>query len=529
MHNGKPTDRSEAETVWLLPPGQQTLPDDLGLTLSGVLVPLRPRREWLTFFDTYDWELHFSGLVLLQADGRLLLCRPGGCSSDSALAVLPWKGLPPASVTALGDSALRREVESVAELRALLPVARACRLVQPTEYRDAAGIVVLGLRLESFYRTKRCAEPFLTVLRLSPRQGSAADQREFCNRLLEVGLQVVDAVSRGAVLPHLCALPRHEEIQPRLQHPPSAPCRQAVFDLAAAMLTATRHYEAGIAAGVEIECLHRYRVLLRRTRSLLGLMKGVLPSDDMQVLRLELARIAARTNRLRDLDVFLASLPDYEALLPEPLRPGLAGVTAQARRERGLERGRVLSLLRSRDYASRLARLAATFAAPDDYPPTPLAGEALGQAIRQRLWRQCRSVVKTIPAVRTSATADGYLHRLRLRVKRARYLLEIFGGLFDPDAVNLLAARCRQLQAVLGEVCDLGAQQEHVMGLLERRGSAAASVHETAAVGALAGALFARQKQARKAVTRQLERFLGRKTRLAIRHFRAADAETAIP
>lgn len=524
MHAVAAVDRSTAEKVWLLPAGQHALPGDFGSALPGALASLHPRREWLTFCDTYDWELHLSGLVLLHSAGRLLLCRAGCCSSRSALVVQPWKGPLPASVAALPEGDLRRALGEVAELNALLPVTRVRRLVQPLEYRDAAGKVVLRLRLESFCWTASCTEPLLTLLRLSPCRGCAEAERLVSECLLDAGLQLADPASRAALLPHLCALPEASAIHPRLQCLPSTPCREAVFGLAAAMLAATRRYEAGIIADDEVECLHRYRVLLRRTRSLLGLMKGVLPVDDMQALRQELALIASRTNRLRDLDVFLASLPDCAVLVPELLRPGLAGVTAEARRQRGLERGRVLSLLRSRDYAARMERLAAACAAPGSYPPTPLAGEAVAGAARQRLWKQCRSVLRTIRALSATAATDGDLHRLRLGVKKARYLLDIFGGLFDPENVALLAARCRELQGALGDVNDLGAQQKHVLALLERRGAAAVSVRETAAVGALAGALFARQKLARRAALKQLAHFLRPKTRKAIRHFRAADA-----
>jgi CHAD domain-containing protein len=527
MQDGTSAGNASVEQAWLLPVGLQDLSEGFGAALPGMLVRGRPRREWLTFCDTYDWELHSSGLVLLHSAGQLLLCHPGCCSVRSALVTQPWKGPPPSSVAALGAGDLRRAIEKAAELTALLPRARACRLVQPAEYRNAAGQLVLRLRLESFYRTPSCPEPFLTLLRLFPCRGLEEDARVFCDHLRDAGMQEAEPASRGAVLPHLCNLPTPAAMLPQLCCPPSTACRQAVFGLAAAMLQATRRYEAGIIADVDPECLHRYRVLLRRTRSLLGLMKNVLPPGEMQVLRQELALIAARTNRLRDLDVFLASLPDYEALLPEPLLPGLAGVVAEARRQRGLERGRVLSLLRSRDYAARMGLLAAACAAPDSYSSTPLAGEPVDQAARQRIWKQCRSVVKAIPALRSVDAADSDLHRLRIGVKKARYLLDIFGAFFDPDAVALLTARCRRLQGTLGDVNDLGAQQRHVLALLERRGAAAVDVLETAAVGALAGALFARQKESRQAVAKHMDRFLGQRVRKAIRHFRGAATETS--
>ena len=513
------------EKVWLLPAGLHALPDGFAASLPGIMVPLRPQRGWITFCDTYDWELHFSGLALLHRAGQLLLCHAGRCSSRSALVVHPWKGPPPSSIAALGDCDLRREVERVTELTALLPVARVRRLIQPVEYRNTAGRLVLRLRLESYYRTPSCAEPLVTRLRLSPCGGSAEDEDAFSSRLLEAGLREAEPASQGAVLPHLCGIPEPTAIRPQLQCPPTTACRPAVLGLAVAMLASTRRYEAGIAADIEVECLHRYRVLLRRTRSLLGLMKGILPADDMQSLRQELALIGAPTNRLRDIDVFLALLPDYEALIPEPLRPGLAGVAAEARRQRGLERGRVLNLLRSPGYATRMDRLVAACAVPDRYPSTPAAVEPVGKVARRRIRKQCRLVLGAITSLRPDAVSDSELHRLRLAVKKARYLLEIFGGFFDPDAVALLTGRCRQLQGALGDGNDLGAQQGQVLAQLERRSAATASVLETAAVGALAGALFVRQRVARKAVSESLDRFVGRKTRRALRHFRAAGTE----
>src|SRR5207248_6916699 len=69
----------------------------------------------------------------------------------------------------------------------------------------------------------------------------------------------------------------------------------------------------GVIDDVDTEFLHDLRVAIRRTRSVLKELKGVLPPDDEVRARSELRWIQEITGPTRDLDVQLLEWPDMVA------------------------------------------------------------------------------------------------------------------------------------------------------------------------------------------------------------------------
>ena len=77
-----------------------------------------------------------------------------------------------------------------------------------------------------------------------------------------------------------------------------------------------RQNEAGIRADWDTEFLHDFRVAIRRTRSALSQIKGVLPVDAVEHFKDAFRELGRSTNRLRDLDVYLLEEETYRAMLP---------------------------------------------------------------------------------------------------------------------------------------------------------------------------------------------------------------------
>ena len=82
------------------------------------------------------------------------------------------------------------------------------------------------------------------------------------------------------------------------------------------------------------ETLHRFRVGLRRLRSLLSAFREVLPEDERKQLGKRLGAIAKRYSRAREWDVFLAATlrPMAEGLPDEPALIELEACVKEARR-----------------------------------------------------------------------------------------------------------------------------------------------------------------------------------------------------
>jgi CHAD domain-containing protein len=166
--------------------------------------------------------------------------------------------------------------------------------------------------------------------------------------------------------------------------------------------------------------VHDLRVALRRLRSAFRLLAGGPGPKRKQ----ELARIAHRLGRVRDLDVL-------RELVVRRLPPAKGPVVfrrLRLERERAWVKAR--KILCSQRYAALLAHLL-------DYGRTsrgkPAAGQQLAwaaapgllRAASQKLWRQRRH--------RAESFSPRQLHRLRIEFKRLRYACEFFapvlGGL----------------------------------------------------------------------------------------------------
>ena len=85
--------------------------------------------------------------------------------------------------------------------------------------------------------------------------------------------------------------------------------------------------EAGLRADIDSEFLHDFRVAVRRSRSLIARMKSLIDPDALEHLRAGLSWLGGATGPVRDLDVYLLNIPQYQHLLGiqdqtslEPLR-----------------------------------------------------------------------------------------------------------------------------------------------------------------------------------------------------------------
>jgi CHAD domain-containing protein len=214
--------------------------------------------------------------------------------------------------------------------------------------------------------------------------------------------------------------------------------------------SALEQHRAGAALGNNPEDLHRLRVALRRTRALLKAFKKDLPSAERRHFVLELKWLAASTGAARDLDVHLASLRDWSASQGAVTEAALAPVIAQLIDERAVAHQRVRKVLASQRYR-RLALQWLSFLAalPQFANAAPARELALLKLAKQSL-KLLRGGLAIKPA-----TAPQDLHRLRIRGKRLRYLLESFESFFDHHKhYRRFLQTLKQLQQELGDYRD---------------------------------------------------------------------------
>ncbi len=190
------------------------------------------------------------------------------------------------------------------------------------------------------------------------------------------------------------------------------------------------------------EAAHQLRVCIRRLRSMLALAKPFLPEVDYERFAAELAELAGRLGRLREMDVAMEILhQDNEAL--KGLRKTEA-LQRQADFYRGIDTPILLELwavLEESDWLDEDGRTLERFAA-------------------QRIEAWLAKVLEgSRDAVMESAIETPLLHKLRVRVKRARYVWDVFQYLWPEEKGSLRRGLIR-LQDNLGTICDAsGADQ----------------------------------------------------------------------
>lgn len=266
---------------------------------------------------------------------------------------------------------------------------------------------------------------------------------------------------------------------------PSAPAADFLLAHLRDGLRLARLYEKGTRDDVDTECLHQYRVHLRRVRSLTseGLLWQLVP--EWVRLKNLLRTLQQKTNELRDLDVLLLEFPDLQAALPWDEGLKLEGWKQTLARRRLAEFRRVRAWLKSEDYTAILAEVERLF---DDLG-------RFGEPWTMAEWstavcaRSAKGLKKCLVAL-GQAPADEALHELRIRAKRLRYVLDTLGFLGPPGLVKPLIGRLKQSQEGLGRFQDrsilLGRLKAELQNVRQDH-----SVADPVALGMLAGVLVA--------------------------------------
>jgi triphosphatase len=198
------------------------------------------------------------------------------------------------------------------------------------------------------------------------------------------------------------------------------------------------------------ETVHRFRVGLRRLRSILSAFGEALPERERQALGDRLRAVAQRYGRVREWDVFFA-----QSVMP--LRNLLPQEEALIALERATRKARRLALPPGDTLRTNLVTIeAAIEEAPWLRRPNPDQAAIWdtklrdygAQLLRQR-HRRLRRRLKTVDLADPIA-----FHQLRIRVKKLRYPSELLKSLFDEDRADKYLERLVGLQDVMGRLND---------------------------------------------------------------------------
>ncbi len=205
----------------------------------------------------------------------------------------------------------------------------------------------------------------------------------------------------------------------------------------------------------DTEYLHHMRVALRKARTLLTCYLTTLTDGGKGGLTESLSVLARRTNSLRDLDVLLLSKNHYLTMVGKGNINAVNNLFQILEKKRNMGLCKVHQLLRSDEYLSSIELCEHFINSRKD--------KSKNFEINNLIYFSMESNMKAFKAVECLITAgkksDKYYHKLRIRCKRLRYLIECFSSLYDRVVVEKFRSKLVALQDSLGRINDLTVQQ----------------------------------------------------------------------
>ena len=245
----------------------------------------------------------------------------------------------------------------------------------------------------------------------------------------------------------------------------------AVFSATAcALIAKLRANEAGARAGRDPEYLHQMRVTVRRLRAILSLYSALLGRRQQKNLARELRWLAHALGPARDSDVFINDIwPALRDRLGKgPLIETLHAEWLAQRRRNARIAHRALASKRYRRMIVELERRLSE----QSWRDHAAAGELAA-------WnRQARDFARHELARRAERVRDhgrvfgeldaAALHRLRIAIKKSRYVMDALSPLFRQARVKPMLESLSSLQDILGAMNDVAVAAQKIDAVLPK-------------------------------------------------------------
>jgi CHAD domain-containing protein len=234
---------------------------------------------------------------------------------------------------------------------------------------------------------------------------------------------------------------------------PDAPAGEHLRAVIAAQLRAILAYDPAIRLGGTTEDVHQLRVATRRLRSVLRSARPLLDPEWTDSIRDELRWLGDALGTVRDLDVLIEYVEHAAADLPSGDRRALGGVVSGLAAVRGERRAALVEQLFTPRYLAVLDTLE---------NPQLVDSKATVADLAAAEFERARK------AARRTET-DEELHKLRVRVKRARYAAELAERAVGKPAAAFVKA-AKRFQDVAGEHQDAVVAEVRLRELAKQTG-----------------------------------------------------------
>lgn len=225
-----------------------------------------------------------------------------------------------------------------------------------------------------------------------------------------------------------------------------------------------RSLEQRIVHDLGPEYTHQYRVTLRRIRSLCLLLHELIPPFEQRILKPHLKIMMKKTNKLRDLDVFILDKSQYIEMLPNH-KPSLEPLFGFIESERAYEQAKVARWLATKEYTMHCTLVRNSLLRSTQHERVDNNVPALLFA-SQKVSEQLKKVDKARRKI-SGKSCDNVIHSMRIKCKALRYLLEGFSALYPSPQHKNNVKQLKLLQDKLGDFNDTSSQIEFFAQLKE--------------------------------------------------------------
>ena len=449
--------------------------------------------------DDYDWDIFHADKLLCRTDGNgLQLFNEALPVSLKSVKGNPhfWWDLP--------ESDLRDELKTLLDLRAMLPVARFELLRHQVTLRNSDEKIVVRLTITSIRNSQTIdaddkndvlAEDRLFV-EVSPLRGYTGPFNVTLKHMQPYIQSELDSLTLKSQLESLGFSP------PDIDHgkgdfhiSADETVEESIRQMSLRMLKVARQNEQGAIDDIDTEFIHQYRVNLRKTRSLLNLMKKALPVEVHLGLKERLAKLAGVTNDLRDLDVFLLERDYYQQMLPDNFSNGLDRLFKMIARDREKARKVVFTSFQSDEHHAVFDEVVSLLEA-DPVFINPLSRKPILDVAKKKILGRYEKI-RLLGSTIDEQTPDEEVHELRIECKKLRYLMEFFAELFPKKRIKHLIKSLKGLQTILGNFNDYSVQKAFLASYEKNHRK---SAELSAAINGLVAVLHQKQIQERTKV-----------------------------
>jgi CHAD domain-containing protein len=408
-----------------------------------------------TFYDSFDWRLYRNGILCEFNRSRttsdlVLKNRQNG----RVFATLEVQEAP-CRITGFKAGKVRTTLESYLEQRALLPV---CTLEYEAYHlmlRNEDRRIILRLLLEDY-------ELLNSQLSFQPVRGFLKTAEYIAATLTEeLGMKAFERTVLELALALEGRKPNDYSSKLKVDLDPEMRADLAVKFIFSALLKTMKVNEQGVIADLDSEFLHDFRVAVRRTRTGLSQLKGVLPPDETAYFADFFSWLGQTTSPTRDLDVYLAKFEGHKLLLPAVFHPDIEPFLVLLKEKRLQNHQELIEKLRSDKYRKTLAEWELWLKSQSFPDSAKMQNLDIKTLASRRIWKIYRRILKEGGAITPISPAEN-LHELRKTCKKLRYLIEFFQSLYPKQQIKRLIKQLKGLQDVLGDFQDLEVQIDFI-------------------------------------------------------------------